>query len=219
MSEVKCLAIVGLIACFFGTGFLSIDKVGPGRVSRWVAACNRFVTSRRIFLFLIAVVLSGIVVIFLSHTEGSRLSIFLNCAVREWRVLSVVGFATLALVFYLMAVGQDRLKLPISGGKLVRLLVRLQRFILVLIILFIAGPAIYAIGFGNIAFSVISLGISISMASGFGTVLLANGLVEGVLRAIRFLDRPDATISRFGVLGFGLLALGFALQLAYVFLV
>lgn len=214
MSEIKWLAIVGLIACFFGTGFLSIDKVGPGRVSRWVAACNRFLTSRRIFLFLTAVVLAGIVVISLSHTEGSRLSIFLNCAVREWRVLAVAGFALLAEVFYLLVLGQAGLRYLISGGKSVRL----QRFSVVLIFLFLAGPAIYALGFGNTVFSVISLGISISMASGFGTALLASGLVEGVLGMIRFLDCPDATISRFGVIGFGLLALGFAFQLVYIFL-
>ena len=139
----------GSLKFLFGNGQMktfsavSIDKVGPDRVSRWVAACNRILTSKSMFLFLAAVVASGTVLIFLSHTEGSHLGVFLNCAVREWRFLSVVGFAALAVVLYLTAVRQDRLRLQISGGKLERLLERLQGLILVFIILSIAGPALY----------------------------------------------------------------------------
>lgn len=212
MSEVKWLAIVGLLACFFGTGFLSIDKVGPARVNRWVAACNRFLTSERRFPLLIASV--GIAALFLNYVESFHFSIFLNCVLREARVLAVAGFALLTEVLYLWVLGKAMLRRLISGGKSVRL----QRFLSVLTLLFPAGPAIYALGFGNTTFSVISLSISISMASGFSIVLIASGLVECTLGMVRFLDCPGRAISRFAVIGFGLLALGFVLQLVYIFL-
>ena len=215
MFEVKWLAILGLVACFLGTGFLSIDKVGPERVSRWVTTCNHFLTSSRIPLLLATSALAGVVVVLLIHAERSRLSVFITCVVSEWRVVAVVGFALLAEVFYLLVLGKVGLKRLISGGKSERL----QIFFVVLIFLFLAGPVVYALGSGSAEFSVISLGISISVGSGFGTVLLASGLVAGMLGGIRFLDRPGATISRFAVIGFGLLALGFVLQLAYISLI
>jgi hypothetical protein len=135
--------------------------------------------------------------------------------VLQWRVVGVVGFALLAEVFYLLVLGKVGLKRLISGGKSERP----QRVFVVLIFLLLAGPVVYALGSRSPEFSVISLGVSISMGSGFGTALLAICLVEGILRGIRFLDRPGATISTFARIGFGLLALGFILQLVYICLV
>jgi len=135
--------------------------------------------------------------------------------VRQWRVAGVVGFALLAEVLYLLVFGKAGLKRMISGSKSERL----QIVFVVLIFLFLAGPVVYALGSGSAVFSVFSLGISISMVCGFGIVLLASCLVEGILRGIRFLDRPGATISIFARIGFGLLALGFMLQLVYICLI
>lgn len=215
MFGIKCLAILGLLACFVGTVFLSIDKVGPGRVSRWVTACNRFFTSHQTRLVLAISFVALLVILRLIRSESSGLSVFMTYVVLQWRVAGVVGFALLAEVFYLLVLGKVGLNRLISGGKSQRP----QRVFVVLIFLLLAGPVVYALGSGSAVFSVLSLGISISMGFGFGTVLLVSCLVEGILRGIRFLDRPSATISTFARIGFGLLALGFILQLVYICLI
>jgi len=215
MFGIKWLAILGLVACFLGTVFLSIDKVGPERVSRWVTICNRFFTSHQTPLLLAIAGLAGLVICLVVRSESSSLSVFMTDVVRQWRVAGVVGFALLAEVLYLLVFGKAGLKRMISGSKSERL----QIVFVVLIFLFLAGPVVYALGSGSAVFSVFSLGISISMVCGFGIVLLASCLVEGILRGIRFLDRPGATISIFARIGFGLLALGFMLQLVYICLI
>lgn len=221
---------------------------GTKAVEKWVANANNKLNSWRTTLFELFCLFASIVLLYLIITKRFDLPAILIQALQMSGALTIITLALAAmLLFFAVVYGRNGFRRLGSGLRRTRigqqlsslksvclhviahpsLLKRRTLEILRVIgqsffkwfgFVLIAGPALFATTSNVPYWIAISTTISASLLMGYGTVLLARGLLIITLRVVKVFDRPRRVVSRLAAVGLILVGLGFILQIISVVL-